>query len=145
MICGEGNGNSLLCSCLENPTDRVAGGLQSMGSQRIGHDFTHTHNDCQQKITQDFSSPSGEGAWSAQPPVSVGLDESLSLKRVERARPSPRHLLSCWPGGVVWPLDPAVLARGLPQCPLPSWAPRPTLQRVGDSITVPSSEELSRP
>ena len=31
-------------------------------------------------------------------PVSVGLDESLSLKRVERAHSSPQHLPSCWPG-----------------------------------------------
>ena len=30
---GEGNGNPLQYSCLENPMDRGAGGLQSMGSQ----------------------------------------------------------------------------------------------------------------
>ena len=30
---GGGNGNPLLCSCLENPTDRGAGGLQSLGSE----------------------------------------------------------------------------------------------------------------
>ena len=41
---GEGNGNPLQYSCLENPMDRGAwraeepGGLQSMGSQRVGHD-----------------------------------------------------------------------------------------------------------
>ena len=38
---GEGNGNSLQYSCL----DRGPGGLQSMGSQRVGHDcvtFTFT-------------------------------------------------------------------------------------------------------
>ena len=34
---GEGNGNPLQCSCLENPIDRE-GRLQSMGSQRVGHD-----------------------------------------------------------------------------------------------------------
>ena len=32
---GEGNGNPLQYSCLENPTD--AGRLQSMGLQRVGH------------------------------------------------------------------------------------------------------------
>ena len=32
---GEGNGNLLQCSCLENPIE--PGGLQSMGSQRVGH------------------------------------------------------------------------------------------------------------
>ena len=30
---GEGNGNPLQCSCLENPRDRKPGGLPSMGSQ----------------------------------------------------------------------------------------------------------------
>ena len=35
---GEGNGNPLQCSCLENPRDRRAGGLPSMGSHRVGHD-----------------------------------------------------------------------------------------------------------
>ena len=29
--------NPLQYSCLENPMDRGAGGLQSMGSQRVGH------------------------------------------------------------------------------------------------------------
>ena len=48
---GEGNGNPLQYSCLENPMDRGTwwatihavtkpGGLQKMGSQRIGHDWT---------------------------------------------------------------------------------------------------------
>ena len=31
---GEGNGNPLQYSCLENPMDRGTWGLQSMGSQR---------------------------------------------------------------------------------------------------------------
>ena len=35
---GEGNGNPLLYSCLENPMDEKPGGLQSTGSQRVGHD-----------------------------------------------------------------------------------------------------------
>ena len=35
---GEGNGNPLQCSCLENPRDGKPGGLPSMGSHGIGHD-----------------------------------------------------------------------------------------------------------
>ena len=35
---GEGNGNPLQCSCLENPWDGKPGGLLSMGSHRVGHD-----------------------------------------------------------------------------------------------------------
>ena len=36
---GEGNGNSLQYSCLENSMD---GGLQSTESQRVGHNWAHT-------------------------------------------------------------------------------------------------------
>ena len=35
---GEGNGNTLQYSCLENPMDGEPGELQSMRSQRVGHD-----------------------------------------------------------------------------------------------------------
>ena len=34
---GEGNGNPLQCSCLENPRD---GGAWSMGPHRVGHDWS---------------------------------------------------------------------------------------------------------
>ena len=34
------NGNPLQCSCLENPRDGVPGGLPSMGSHRVGHDWS---------------------------------------------------------------------------------------------------------
>ena len=37
---GEGNGNQLQCSCLENPEwTEEPGSLQSMGSPRVGHDW----------------------------------------------------------------------------------------------------------
>ena len=35
---GEGNGNPLQCSCLENPRDS---GLLSMGLHRVGHDWSN--------------------------------------------------------------------------------------------------------
>ena len=35
---GEGNGNPLQHSCLENPRTAEPGGLLSMGSHRVGHD-----------------------------------------------------------------------------------------------------------
>ena len=35
---GEGNGNPLQYSCLENPWTEETGRLQSMGSQRVRHD-----------------------------------------------------------------------------------------------------------
>jgi len=34
---GEGNGNPLNYSCLENPRDGEPDGLPSMGSHRVGH------------------------------------------------------------------------------------------------------------
>ena len=37
---GEGNGNPLQCSYLENPMDGEPGGLPSMGSHRVGHDWS---------------------------------------------------------------------------------------------------------
>ena len=37
---GGGNGNPLQCSCLENPRDGEPGGLPSMGSHRVGHDWS---------------------------------------------------------------------------------------------------------
>ena len=38
---GEGNGNPLQCSYLENPRDGEPGGLPSMGSHRVGHDWSN--------------------------------------------------------------------------------------------------------
>ena len=41
LLCtGEGNGNPLQCYCLENPRDGEPGGLPSMGSHRVGHDWS---------------------------------------------------------------------------------------------------------
>ena len=37
---GKGNGNPLQCSCLENPRDGEPGGLPSIGSHRVGHDWS---------------------------------------------------------------------------------------------------------
>ena len=42
----EGHGNPLQYSCLENPMEEEPSGLQSIGSQRVGRnwsDFVHTH------------------------------------------------------------------------------------------------------
>ena len=39
---GEGKGNPLQYSCLGNPMEEKTSGLQSMRSQRVGHDGAHT-------------------------------------------------------------------------------------------------------
>ena len=41
---GGGNGNSLQCSCLDNPVTEEPSSLQSMGSQRVGHDLVTNSN-----------------------------------------------------------------------------------------------------
>ena len=51
---GEGNGNPLQCSCLENPRDGKPGGLLSLGLHRVGHDCTCNRTDI--KITCIFIS-----------------------------------------------------------------------------------------
>ena len=40
---GVGNSNPLQSSCLENSMDREAWQLQSLGLQRVGHDWANTH------------------------------------------------------------------------------------------------------
>ena len=39
-VFGEGHGNPLQYSCVENPMDREASWLQSIGSQRVGHHWS---------------------------------------------------------------------------------------------------------
>ena len=39
-LIGEGNGNPLQCSCLENPRDRGAWWAAVYGSHRVGHDWS---------------------------------------------------------------------------------------------------------
>ena len=39
----EGNVNPIQYSCLENPGTEEPGGLQSMGSHRVGHDKATEH------------------------------------------------------------------------------------------------------
>ena len=43
---GEGNGNPFQYSCLENPRDGGVGGLPSMGSHRVGHDWGNLAAKC---------------------------------------------------------------------------------------------------
>ena len=40
-LCDLIDGNPLQCSCLENPRDWEPGGLPSMGSHRVGHDYSY--------------------------------------------------------------------------------------------------------
>ena len=77
----KGNGNPLQHSCLENPIDSGVGRLQSMGSQRVGHNWelkhthTHTHTDIWPHMILTSSEPTaatrGRGPQSVDPLGSV--------------------------------------------------------------------------
>ena len=61
---GEGNGNPLQYSCLENPMDgEEPGRLQSMGSLRVGHDFTFTFTFHSRALEKEMATHSSVLAW----------------------------------------------------------------------------------
>ena len=77
---GEGNGNPLQYSCLENPRDGEPGGLPSVGSHRVGHDWSDLAaaavdfyylvnkellSDC---FVPDYALNVGLSRWPKQPP-----------------------------------------------------------------------------
>ena len=49
-----GNGNPLQYSCLGNSRTEEPSGLQSMGSQRVGHDLAHRHTHGQTTFVYPF-------------------------------------------------------------------------------------------
>ena len=53
---GGGNGNPLLCSCQGIPWTEETGGLQSMGSQKVGHNWASEHlNDLKLSTLYSYS------------------------------------------------------------------------------------------
>ena len=54
---GEGNGNPLWCSCLESPRDGKPGGLPSVGSHKVGHDWSDLAAAAGPKVLQLTSFP----------------------------------------------------------------------------------------
>ena len=50
---GEGNGNPLQCSCLENPRDGEPCGLPAMRSYRVGHDSSSSSSRVSPKVSED--------------------------------------------------------------------------------------------
>ena len=61
---GEGNSNLLQYSCLDNPRTEKPGGLQSVGSQRVGHDRTSKHA-CTETLPRSHEQGTGRspGTW----------------------------------------------------------------------------------
>ena len=56
---GEGNGNPLQCSCLENPRDRGAWWAAVYGSHRVGHDWSDLAAAAAAAVSIDFN----QWAW----------------------------------------------------------------------------------
>ena len=64
MVTREGNGTLLQYSCLENPMDgEEPGRLQSMGSLRVGHDFTFTFTFHFHGLEKEMATNSNVLAW----------------------------------------------------------------------------------
>ena len=58
---GEGNGNLLQYSCLENPVDSGAWGLLSIGSCRVGHNWSDLA--CMNALEKEMATQSNILAW----------------------------------------------------------------------------------
>ena len=61
MYIGEGNGRPLQCSCLGNPVDREPGGLLSIGSHRVRHDWSDLA--CMHALEKGMATHSSILAW----------------------------------------------------------------------------------
>ena len=60
LLCiGEGNGNPLQCYCLENPRDGEPGGLPSMGSHRVGYNWSDLAAAAAESIRQEVCDTEG--------------------------------------------------------------------------------------
>ena len=86
---GEGNGNPLQYSCLENPLDEP-GGLQSTGSQRIGHDWAtslHSTSHCtSDSCTMNCSASKKEQKHAICSSMDATRDYHTKWSKLERER-----------------------------------------------------------
>ena len=62
---GEGNSNPLQCSCLENPRDGEPDGLPSIGSHRVGHDWSDLAAAAAEHTTHYLHFPSLVSFWNS--------------------------------------------------------------------------------
>ena len=77
---GEGNGNPLQCSCLENPRDGEPGGLLSMGSHRVGHDWSDLANSTHTTMLSAPSSSPSSHNWASSSEM-TGTQTNLAVPR----------------------------------------------------------------
>ena len=95
----KGNGNPLQYSCLENPMEEEPGGLQSMGSLRVGHDwatslslFTFMHWRRKWQPTPVFLPGESQGRWSL---VGCHLWGHTELDTTEATQQQQQQLFLC--------------------------------------------------
>ena len=110
---GEGNGNPLQCSCLENPRDGI--GVPSMGSHRVGHDWSDLAAAVQRERNVKATFNNG-WSYSAVRILGLGFSEAATQdelsweKKAHTEEVEPRG--SEYPDHVVWAwpllLDPAM-------------------------------------
>ena len=77
-ILGEGNGKPLQYSCLENPVD--SGGLLSIGSHRVRHDWSDLA--CMHALEKEMAAHSSVLAWRIPGTEEPGGLPSMGLRRV---------------------------------------------------------------
>ena len=91
---GEGNGNGLQCSCLENPMNRGAWWLQSRGSQRVRYDWVTEHTQVNESwhletpgIKRTYRNPPGKKRgyiYCKAPGIRIAQDSSTATLEAER-------------------------------------------------------------
>ena len=86
---GEGNGNPLQYSCLENSIARGACELQSMGLQWVGHDWVPNTHPCRDSSSLSFTYRGFSGGTSGKEPAS-------QCRRLRRCEFHP------WVGKIPW-------------------------------------------
>ena len=79
---GEGNGTPLQYSCLENPMDRGAGRLQSMGSRRVRHYWATSLSLFTFMMEKEMATHSSVLAWRIPGTAEPGGLQSMGSHRV---------------------------------------------------------------
>ena len=131
---GGGHGNSFQYSCLKNPTDRGAWGLQS---QRVGHNWSglactgaHVRKQCRGRIRKTLRfTAEGEEREGLPEAASSQDGPSDSCSRYSHPRGGPSHTVSGWP---VWPKS------------LQRKARTPQLEKTGMQQQRPSAAKRNR-
>ena len=98
MCGGEGNGNPLQYSCLENPWTEGPGGLQSLGSHRVGHGWSDVVA-CMHALEKEMATHSSVLAWRVP---GAGEPGGLLSMGFHRVRPDWSDVAAAAAGVWIW-------------------------------------------